>query len=46
MEVLNRIMKKTEERGFIQGFHVGPINSTGIRVSRSEERRVGKECSS
>ena len=33
MEVLNRIMKKTEERGFIQGFHVGPINSTGIRVS-------------
>ena len=33
MEVLSRIMKKTEEGGFIQGFHVGPINSTGIRVS-------------
>ena len=26
-------MKKTEEGGFIQGFHVGPIHSTGIRVS-------------
>ena len=33
MEVLSRILKKTEERGFIQGFHVGPVNSTGIRVS-------------
>ena len=33
MEVLSRILKKTEEGGFIQGFHVGPINSTGIRVS-------------
>ena len=33
MEVLNRILKKTEEGGFIQGFHVGPINSTGICVS-------------
>ena len=33
MEVLNRILKKTEEGGFIQGFHVGPINSTGIYVS-------------
>ena len=30
MEVLSRIMKKTEEGGFIQGFHVGPVNSTGI----------------
>ena len=33
MEVLSRIMKKTEEGDFIQGFHVGPINSTGIRIS-------------
>ena len=33
MEVLSRIMKKIEEGGFFQGFHVGPINSTGIRVS-------------
>ena len=33
MEVLSRILKKTEEGGFIQGFHVGPVNSSGIRVS-------------
>ena len=33
MEVLSRIMKKTQEGGFIQGFHVGSVNSTGIRVS-------------
>ena len=33
MEVLSRILKKTKEGGFIQGFHVGPINSTGIQVS-------------
>ena len=33
MEVLSRILKKTEEGGFIQGFHVGPINSTNIRIS-------------
>ena len=33
MEVLSRILKKTEEGGFIQCFHVGPINSTSIRVS-------------
>ena len=33
MEVLSHIMKKIEEGGFIQGFHVRPINSTGIRVS-------------
>ena len=26
-------MKKTEEGGLIQGFHVGPINSTGICIS-------------
>ena len=33
MEFLSRILKKTEEGGFIQGFLAGPINSTGIRVS-------------
>ena len=33
MEVLSRIMKKIEEGGFIQGFHVRLINSIGIRVS-------------
>ena len=33
MEVLSCILKKTEEGGFIQDFHVGPINSTGIHVS-------------
>ena len=33
MEVLSRILKKIEDAGFIQGFIVGHINSTGIRVS-------------
>ena len=33
MEVLSRILKKIEEGGLIQGFRVGPINSTSIRVS-------------
>ena len=33
MEVLSRILKKTEEGGLIQGFHVGPVNSSGIHVS-------------
>ena len=33
MEVLSRILKKTEEGSFIQGFHVGLMNSIGIRVS-------------
>ena len=33
MEVLSRILKKTEEGGLIQGFHVSPNNSTGIRIS-------------
>ena len=32
MEVLSHILKKTEDAGFIQGFLVGPVNSTGIRV--------------
>ena len=35
IEVLSRIMKKIEDNGLIQGFHVGPINSIGIRVSHS-----------
>ena len=33
MEVLSQVLKKTEEGGLIQGFHVGPINSTGIHIS-------------
>ena len=33
MEVLSRIMKKIEDNGLIQGFHVGPISSIGIRIS-------------
>ena len=33
MEVLSRILKKTEEGGLIQGFHVGSNNHTGIRIS-------------
>ena len=33
MEVLSHILKKTEDGGFIQGFLVGPVNFTGIRVS-------------
>ena len=33
MEVLSRILKKTEDGGLIQGFHVGPINSIGVRIS-------------
>ena len=33
MGVLSRILKKTEEGGFIQCFHVGPVNSTSICVS-------------
>ena len=33
MEVLSRFLKKIEEGGLIQGFRVGPINSTGIHIS-------------
>ena len=33
MEVLSCILKKTEKGSLIQGFHVGPINSTGICIS-------------
>ena len=33
MEILSRILKKTEEGGFIQCFHIGPVNSASIHVS-------------
>ena len=33
IEVLSRISKKTEEGGLLQGFHVGPVNTTSIRIS-------------
>ena len=30
MEVLSRILKKTEESGLLLGFHVGLVNSIGV----------------
>ena len=33
MEVLSRILKKTEECGLLRGFHVGPVNSIEVRIS-------------
>ena len=33
MEVLSRILKKIEDCGLLRGFHVGPTNSTGVRIS-------------
>ena len=33
MEVLSRILKKTENCGLLRGFHVGPSNSIGVRIS-------------
>ena len=33
MEVLSRILKKTDENNLIQGFHVGVVNSVGVRIS-------------
>lgn len=33
MEVLSWIMKKTKDSGLLRGFHVGPINSIGVRIS-------------
>ena len=33
MEVLNRLLKKTEECNLIRGFHVGSMNSVGVRIS-------------
>ena len=32
MEVLSRILGKTEESGLIHGFHVGPVNSIGVCI--------------
>ena len=33
MEVLSRILKKTEDCGLLRGFHVGPSNPIGVRIS-------------
>mgnify|MGYP006992883390 FL=1 len=33
MEVLSKILRKTEECGLLHGFHVGPMNSVGVRIS-------------
>ena len=33
MEVLSRILKKTEDYGLLRGFLVGPTNSIGVRIS-------------
>ena len=33
MEVLSRILKKTENCGLLRGFHAGPYNSIGVRIS-------------
>ena len=33
MEVLSRILKKTEECNLIWGFHVGDVNVVGVHIS-------------
>ena len=33
MEVLSRILRKTEECGLLHGFHVGLVNFVGVRIS-------------
>ena len=33
MEVLSRMLKKTEDRGLLCGFLMGPTNSIGVRIS-------------
>ena len=33
MEVISKILRKTKECGLIHGFHVGPVNSVGVRIS-------------
>ena len=33
MEVLSRLLKKTEECNLIRGFHVGDVNAVGVRIS-------------
>ena len=32
MEVLSRILRKTKECDLTHGFHVGPVNSIGVRI--------------
>ena len=34
MEVLSRLLKKTEESNLIRGFHVGAVNSINVHTSR------------
>ena len=34
MEVLSRLLKKTEESNLIRGFHVGAVNSINVHISR------------
>ena len=33
MEVLSRLLKKSEECNLIWGFHVGSMNSVGVHIS-------------
>ena len=33
MEVLSRLLRKTEESNLIRGFHVGEVNSVGVCIS-------------
>ena len=33
MEVLSRLLKKTEECNLFRGFHVGEVNTVGVRIS-------------
>ena len=33
MEVLSRILKKSEENNLIRGFHVRVVNSVGVQIS-------------
>ena len=33
MEVLSKILKKTEENNLIRGFHVGAVNFVGVQIS-------------
>ena len=33
MDVLSRLLKKTEDCNLIWGFHVGSVNSVGVRIS-------------
>ena len=33
MEVLSKLLKKTEECNLIRGFHVGAVNSVGVHIS-------------